>query len=96
MRVPRPVVIGWFLLVAGGWAATLWLGEPSATAGPGPAPAVGNPVPGPQPAGSCASPGAAASASPSADPALTVKLPDGYRDGLAVQVYCSSVTVTAR
>lgn len=54
MRVGRPVVIGWALLVTGGWAATLWLGEPSATAGPGPAPAssgvsAGNPGPGPQP-----------------------------------------------
>ncbi|MFJ8749905.1 hypothetical protein ACIREO_11295 [Streptomyces sp. NPDC102441] len=53
MSVRRPVVIGWALLAVGGWAATLWLGEPSATAGPGPAPAAGvrddNPEPGPQP-----------------------------------------------
>ncbi|MEV8230898.1 hypothetical protein AB0P41_33475 [Streptomyces sp. NPDC079167] len=64
MSVGRPVVIGWALLVAGGWAATLWLGEPSATAGPGPGPApassgvsAGNPEPGPQPeSGGCETP----------------------------------------
>ncbi|MER5555095.1 hypothetical protein ABT001_26055 [Streptomyces sp. NPDC002793] len=72
MSAGRPVVIGWALLVAGGWAATLWLGEPSATAGPGagPAPAspgvsAGNPEPGPQPeGGGCETPRAAPRPSP--------------------------------
>lgn len=63
---------GWALLVAGGWAATLWLGEPSATAGPRPAPspssAPGDAAPGPQPEGSCATARAAPSPTPSAAP----------------------------
>ncbi|MEV5130970.1 hypothetical protein AB0K87_10745 [Streptomyces sp. NPDC053705] len=70
MRVRRPVVIGWTLLVAGGWAATLLLGEPSATAGPDPAPAAGvgedNPEPGPQPEGSCPTPEATSPPAPDA------------------------------
>ncbi|MFE6040973.1 hypothetical protein [Streptomyces sp. NPDC056452] len=72
MRLRRPVVIGWALLAAGGWAATLWLGEPTATAGPGPAPAPSSPAdaePGPQPEGPCstvrARPGATPSPAPS-------------------------------
>ncbi|WLQ64546.1 MULTISPECIES: hypothetical protein [Streptomyces] len=77
MRSGRPVVIAWALLVAGGWAATLWLGEPSATAGPDPAPAAGvpadNPEPGPQPEGSC--PRATPAPSPSAVASLA-KVPE--------------------
>ncbi|MBM7437229.1 hypothetical protein [Streptomyces sp. HB132] len=92
MRVRRPVVTGWVLLAAGGWAATLWLGEPSATAGPGPAPASGvrkdNPEPGPQPEGSCPTPGATASPPASTDPSLLTKVPGEYRDGYATQVDC--------
>ncbi|WP_124274357.1 hypothetical protein [Streptomyces sp. ADI93-02] len=83
MSVRRPVVIGWALLVAGGWAVTLWLGEPSATAGPGPSPAAGvrdeKPAPGPQPEGSCPTPSAA--------PSLK-DVPDDYADGYVVQVLC--------
>ncbi|WP_329232129.1 hypothetical protein OG488_23460 [Streptomyces sp. NBC_01460] len=97
MRVSRPVVIGWFLLVAGGWAATLWLGEPSATAGPAPYSSVpsDNPVPGPQPeGGSCATPSAASSPSADADPLLLAKVPGEYRAEYAQGVYC--VYITAR
>ncbi|MFE4215301.1 hypothetical protein [Streptomyces sp. NPDC056844] len=83
MSVRRPVVIGWALLVAGGWAVTLWLGEPSATAGPGPSPDVGvrdgSPAPGPRPESSCPTPSAA--------PSLK-GVPDDYADGYAVQVLC--------
>ncbi|MFC8231338.1 hypothetical protein [Streptomyces sp. NPDC057287] len=86
----RPVVIGWVLLVAGGWAVTLWLGEPSATAGPGPSPASSAPgdprEPGPQPESSC--PTSAPSPPESADPSPLAKVPDAYRDGYAVQVLC--------
>ncbi|MFG2594161.1 hypothetical protein [Streptomyces sp. NPDC048438] len=96
MSVRRPVVIVWALLVAGGWAATLWLGEPSATAGPGPAPAAGvrddNPEPGPQPEGSCATP----SPTESSDPSSIAKAPDAIRDGRAVQVYCSTLVIRDR
>ncbi|MFD9293352.1 hypothetical protein ACFWBV_34920 [Streptomyces sp. NPDC060030] len=92
MRIGRPVVMGWVLLAAGGWAATLWLGEPSATAGPGPAPASGaredNPEPGPQPEGSCPKPGATASPPASTDPALLAKVPGEYREGHVQGVYC--------
>ncbi|MFE7753703.1 hypothetical protein [Streptomyces sp. NPDC057418] len=74
MRISRPVVTGWALLVAGGWAATLWLGEPSATAGPRPAPAPGSApgdaAPGPQPEGSCATARVAPSPVASAAPLL--------------------------
>ncbi|MFE4694447.1 hypothetical protein ACFRH6_30915 [Streptomyces sp. NPDC056749] len=93
MRSGRPVVIAWALLVAGGWAATLWLGEPSATAGPDPAPSAGvrdgdNPAPGPQPEGSCGT--ARPTPAPSASGAeLLKKLPDGYADGHSVLVVCT-------
>lgn len=94
MRAGRPLVIGWVLVAVGGWAATLWLGEPSATAGPGPAPAVGvrddNPEPGPQPEGSCPSP----SPSASIDPLLLAKVPEAYRDSAVQVVDC--VYITAR
>jgi hypothetical protein len=97
MSVRRPAVIGWALLVAGGWAATLWLGEPSATAGPGPVPVSSapgdNPGPGPQPEGSCATPRAASSPSASADPSLPAKVPDTYRKDYAVQVLCAYLIV---
>ncbi|MFF4244154.1 hypothetical protein ACFYY2_06735 [Streptomyces sp. NPDC001822] len=89
MRLTRPVVIGWALLVAGGWAATLWLGEPSATAGPDPAAVSGAPAddtsPGPQPEGSCAmpSPSAVASLPPGEE------IPAEYADGRALLVLCS-------
>ncbi|MFB4422378.1 hypothetical protein C5F59_014950 [Streptomyces sp. QL37] len=96
MRVTRPVVIGWVLLVAGGWAATLWLGEPSATAGPGPTPTAGvtggNPEPGPQPEGSCPTP----SPTESSDPLSTAKVPDAIRDGRAVQVDCATLVIRDR
>ncbi|MFH8757176.1 hypothetical protein [Streptomyces atroolivaceus] len=99
MSVRRPVVIGWVLLVAGGWAATLWLGEPAATAGPGPSPTSGvtgdNPEPGPQPeSGSCPAPTAAPTPSASADPSLLAKVPGEYRAGRVQGVYC--VHITAR
>ncbi|MFE3514786.1 hypothetical protein [Streptomyces sp. NPDC059166] len=98
MRIPRPLLIGWALVAAGGWAATLWLGEPAATAGPGRAPGggqVGNPEPGPQPEGGCESPGPAPSPSGSTDPVLSVKVPGGIgENGRMAQRYC--VTVTAR
>ncbi|MFD9503576.1 hypothetical protein [Streptomyces sp. NPDC060035] len=85
MRIRRPVVVGWALLVAGGWAVTLWLGEPTATAGPGPAPApssADDAVPGPQPeGGSCSTPRARPSATPSpastARPLLSVEQGNG-------------------
>ncbi|MGW0787156.1 hypothetical protein ACWD04_02625 [Streptomyces sp. NPDC002911] len=99
MSVRRPVVVGWALLVAGGWAATLWLGEPSATAGPGPAPAAGvpadNPEPGPQPEGSCETRGAPPTASPSAS---ATQIPekgayDYYTEEHAHQVVCFNAVV---
>lgn len=84
MRIRRPVVIGWALLAAGGWAATMWLGEPTATAGPGPAPAPSSPdnaEPGPQPEGGpCSTPRARASTTPSPGPSkwlLSVKQGNG-------------------
>ncbi|MFG2428592.1 hypothetical protein [Streptomyces sp. NPDC048590] len=97
MRTPRALLLGWGLLVVGGWAATLWLGEPSATAGPGPAPASvpprENPAPGPQPEGGCESPAPAPSGS--AGPLLSVKVPgESHFDGRMVQRSC--VTVIAR
>ncbi|MDF6019210.1 hypothetical protein [Streptomyces sp. JH34] len=93
MSVRRPVVVGWALLVAGSWAATLWLGEPVATAGPGPAPAArvsddDNPEPGPQPEGSCPTPEATASRPANTDPSLLAKVPGEYRDGYATHVDC--------
>ncbi|MBP2359462.1 MULTISPECIES: hypothetical protein [Streptomyces] len=86
MRIGRPVVAGWALLVAGGWAATLWLGEPSATAGPRPAPASGSApgdaAPGPQPeGGSC-------DTSPSSVTGTAPPLPAGTPDTRAVQHVC--------
>ncbi|MEU9358044.1 hypothetical protein AB0D35_08000 [Streptomyces sp. NPDC048301] len=99
MRVPKPLLIGWSLVAVVGWAATLWLGEPSATAGPGPAPGGGvqvdNPEPGPQPEGGCESPSPAPSRSEGTDPLLTAKVPEGIdENGLMAQRYC--VTITAR
>ncbi|MGW0785115.1 hypothetical protein [Streptomyces sp. NPDC002913] len=99
MRVRRPVVIGWALLVAAGWAATLLLGEPSATAGPGPSPTSGvtsgNPEPGPQPeGGSCSTPTASPAPSESADPLLLAQVPEEYRAGHVQGVFC--VRTTAR
>ncbi|MFD5872455.1 hypothetical protein [Streptomyces sp. NPDC060322] len=99
MRVSRPVVIGWLLLVAGGWAATLWLGEPSATAGPSSSPASRAPgdtrEPGPQPEGSC--PSARPAPAPSASTAESLKkVPDAYADGYAVQVLCTRSVVRDR
>ncbi len=93
------MAVGWVLLAAGGWAATLWLGEPSATAGPGPSATSGvtgdNPEPGPQPeGGSCATPTAAPTPSSSADPSLFAKVPGEYRAGHVQGVYC--VHITAR
>lgn len=72
---------GWALLAAGGWAATLWLGEPSATAGPRPAPASssapGDAAPGPQPeGGSCATARATPSPVASAAPLLKAEAMD--------------------
>ncbi|MEU1483257.1 hypothetical protein [Streptomyces sp. NPDC005752] len=99
MRIGRPVVTGWVLLAVGGWAATLWLGEPSATAGPDPAPAAGvgedNPEPGPQPeGGSCSTPTASPALSATADPLLLAKVPEEYRAGYVQGVFC--VRTTAR
>ncbi|MFD6281515.1 hypothetical protein ACFWFI_39020 [Streptomyces sp. NPDC060209] len=96
MRIGRPVVMGWVCLAVGGWAATLWLGEPSATTGPGPAPAArvsdDNPEPGPQPEGSC--PTTRPTPAPSASAAELLKeVPDGYADGYSVQVLCSYAEV---
>lgn len=54
MRIRRPAVAVWALLVVGGWGTTLWLDEPTATAGPGAGRApdsTANPDPGPQPEG---------------------------------------------
>ncbi|MFF9685068.1 hypothetical protein [Streptomyces sp. NPDC014623] len=95
MTVRRPVVIGWVLLAVGGWAATLWLGEPAATTGPAPAsgPPAAGPEPGPQPeGGSCPTPSAAPSPSAVADPPLLTKVP-GVGAG-HLQVDC--VYLTAR
>ncbi|MFE4455509.1 hypothetical protein [Streptomyces sp. NPDC056796] len=84
MRTRRLVVAGWVLLAVGGWAATLWLGEPSATAGPRPAPAAGDGrAPGPQPEGG---PCTAPAADPGSTAELLEKVPEGYADGHAVQV----------
>ncbi|MFI2778330.1 hypothetical protein [Streptomyces sp. ALB3] len=99
MRTARPVVAGWALLVAGGWAATLWLGEPSATAGPGPAPVSSapgdNPEPGPQPeSGWCTSPSAAPPPPGGTDEAPLAKAPGEYGQAYAQQVDC--VRITAR
>ncbi|MFJ8883218.1 hypothetical protein ACIRJR_07380 [Streptomyces sp. NPDC102402] len=92
MKVTRPVVIGWALLVAGGWAATLWLGEPSATAGPGPSPASSAPgdtrEPGPQPEGSCPERWSAPTPSAVAAPSLK-DVPHEYAEGRAELVICS-------
>ncbi|WP_250287789.1 hypothetical protein [Streptomyces atroolivaceus] len=95
MRVSRPVVIGWALLAAGGWGATLWLGEPAATGGPGPSPAVrvtgDNPEPGPQPeGGSCPTPSASPSAG--ADPSVLAKVPGEYSEEYVQGVACIHVT----
>ncbi|MGW1817826.1 hypothetical protein ACWCQM_30185 [Streptomyces sp. NPDC002125] len=94
MRVRRPVVIGWALLVAGGWAATLLLGEPSATAGPGPSPTSGvtsgNPEPGPQPEGSCPTATPPPSDSPSAVASLA-KAREGYEAPPDRQNFCATV-----
>ncbi|MET9591072.1 hypothetical protein ABZY45_08880 [Streptomyces sp. NPDC006516] len=94
MSVRRPVVITWALLVGCGWAATLWLGEPSATAGPDPAPAsgvsAGNPEPGPQPEGSCPTASPSPSGSPSAVASLA-KLPEGYEAPPDRQYICTTV-----
>ncbi|MFD9773774.1 hypothetical protein ACFWXE_26140 [[Kitasatospora] papulosa] len=93
MRSGRPVVIAWALLVAGGWAATLWLGEPSATAGPDPAPAAGvaedNPEPGPQPEGSC--PRAKPASSPSAVASLAKVPEERYEARPDKQFVCTTV-----
>ncbi|MEV6259657.1 hypothetical protein AB0M42_02655 [Streptomyces sp. NPDC051784] len=93
MRIPRTLVIGWGLLAVGGWAATLWLGEPSATAGPGPGPGAAwvpanNPEPGPQPEGSCPTLSPAPSPSETTAPAWK-DVPDDYADGRAKLVLCS-------
>ncbi|WP_432102380.1 hypothetical protein [Streptomyces sp. bgisy091] len=93
MRIPRPLLIGWGLLAVGGWAATLWLGEPSATAGPGSGsasvPPRENPAPGPQPEGGCESPGTAPSAN--AGPSLAAKVPGDTREGRMRQLVCTTV-----
>ena len=81
-----PVVIGWTVLVVAGWGATLWLGEPTATAGPGPVPAPTGPytAPGPQPQGGgpCSTPRATTRAIPSAapSPASTARAPLGTKE----------------
>ncbi|MEV3932394.1 hypothetical protein [Streptomyces sp. NPDC053728] len=86
------MVIVWALLTVGGWAATPWLGEPSATDGPGPGPSPasstpgGTREPGPQPEGPCATP--APSRPSSADPSPLAEVPNAYRDEYAVQVLC--------
>jgi hypothetical protein len=85
------VVITWALLVACGWAATLWLGEPSATAGPGPGAAwvpADNPEPGPQPEGSC--PRVTPPPSPGATASLT-KIPEGGEAPADRQYLCTTV-----
>ncbi|MEU5719157.1 hypothetical protein AB0G71_25990 [Streptomyces sp. NPDC020403] len=97
MRAGRLVVIGWALLVVGGWAATLWLGEPSATAGPGTAPTAvspgENPGPGPQPEGGpCDAARAAPSYSASATPSKE-EVPDGYSYGRVEQRDCATYVI---
>ncbi|MFE2016971.1 hypothetical protein ACFW9O_02825 [Streptomyces sp. NPDC059499] len=90
MRVRRPVVIGWALLAAGGWAVTLWLGEPTATAGPGPSPVPSSPAgaePGPQPEGPCSASRARAGATPSPDPGEWLRSVEQV-DGRVVQHLC--------
>ncbi|MCX4729964.1 hypothetical protein [Streptomyces sp. NBC_01363] len=47
---------GWVVLAAGGWGLTQWMGEPSATGGPGPGsarPSGPGGEPGPQPESAC-------------------------------------------
>ncbi|MEU5659092.1 hypothetical protein ABZ802_26235 [Streptomyces sp. NPDC047737] len=96
MRIGRPLVTGWAALAVAGWAATLWLGEPSATTGPGPAPAVrapvGNPEPGPQPEGSCGTPTPTPTPSESTVASLE-KVPEEYAQGYAKQTVCTSTVI---
>ncbi|MET7370127.1 hypothetical protein ABZS61_30500 [Streptomyces sp. NPDC005566] len=89
MRLRGPLVIGWALLAAGGWAATMWLGEPTATAGPGPSPAPSSAgaEPGPQPEGPCSTSGARPGATPSPDPTEWLRSVE-QEDGRVVQQLC--------
>ncbi|WP_406093342.1 hypothetical protein [Streptomyces sp. NBC_01013] len=51
----RGLVAGWVVLAGVGWGATQWVGEPVATAGPGPVtPPASGAEPGPQPEFDCA------------------------------------------
>ncbi|MEU9091212.1 hypothetical protein [Streptomyces sp. NPDC048428] len=54
-RLVRGIVAGWVVLAVAGWGVTQWLGEPAATAGPGPvSPPAPGAEPGPQPESDCA------------------------------------------
>ncbi|MFJ2089764.1 hypothetical protein ACIOEW_10885 [Streptomyces sp. NPDC087901] len=54
-RLVRGIVAGWVVLAVAGWGVTQWLGEPAATAGPGPvSPPPSGAEPGPQPESGCA------------------------------------------
>ncbi|WP_406392630.1 hypothetical protein [Streptomyces sp. NBC_00887] len=96
MRVRRPLVIGWALLTAGGWAVTIWLGEPTATAGPRPSPSPSSPAdaePGPQPEGPCSASRAGPGATPSPDPSTwSTSVEQG--DGRVVQHLCDYAVAT--
>lgn len=95
------LVAAWVVVVAGGWGATQWLGEPTATSGPG---RVVPPAaePGPQPetgyAGLCdeARSGSASQryAPPSPSPFPSVMPSEMMRDGAQLSaVQCSKVVI---
>ncbi|MGW2088777.1 hypothetical protein [Streptomyces sp. NPDC001880] len=92
------LVAGWVVLAAGGWGLTQWLGEPSATDGPGPGaawtPRPGG-EPGPQPEHYCDY----AARRPAATPApLSSASATPVHDGKArlTQVICVRAEVVGR
>ncbi|MEU8503392.1 hypothetical protein AB0C40_01435 [Streptomyces brevispora] len=95
------LVAAWAVVVAGGWGATQWLGEPTATSGPGRVvPPASDAEPGPQPetgyADLCdeARSGSASQryAPPSPSPFPSVMPSETMRDGAQLSaVQCSKV-----
>ncbi|MFG2403563.1 hypothetical protein ACGFR8_04345 [Streptomyces brevispora] len=101
-RASYGLVTAWVVVVAGGWGATQWLGEPTATSGPGRVvPPASDAEPGPQPetgdAGLCdeARSGSTSTyAPPSPSPFPSAMPSETMRDGAQLSaVQCSKVVI---